>query len=57
VTAGSETVYLNGGRAFRPADYQIDYAAGTVTFATPLPGGQVARVDYAFDPKKSAPIH
>lgn len=55
ITPGSETVYVNGARAFRPADYQIDYTAGTITFAYPLPSGQVARVDYVFDPKKSTP--
>lgn len=51
---GSETVYLNGARAFRPVDYQIDYNAGTITFAYPLPTGQAARVDFSFDPKNSA---
>ncbi|HEX2999596.1 MAG TPA: hypothetical protein VHR86_05100 [Armatimonadota bacterium] len=53
ILAGSETVYINGARAFRPADYQIDYTSGSVTFAYPLPSGQAARVDYYFDRKRS----
>ncbi|MDH7568513.1 MAG: hypothetical protein QHJ73_02860 [Armatimonadota bacterium] len=55
ILPGSETVYVNGARAFRLSDYQIDYVAGVITFAYPLPTGQSARVEYAFDAKKSVP--
>jgi hypothetical protein len=47
--AGTETVERDGTRLIRDSDYQIDYAAGKITFTTPLMANSIARVTYTCD--------
>ncbi len=54
VVPHSETVIIDGARAFRLTDYQIDYAKGTIVFTDPLAVSHAARVEYSFDPQNSA---
>jgi hypothetical protein len=57
VRFGSETLSVNGTRLHFGLDYQIDYAAGTITFSQPLQPSQVAQVEYDYDPTQAKANH
>jgi hypothetical protein len=46
IAQDSERITRNGARLARGADYQINAAAGVITFARPLRSTDIARVDY-----------
>ncbi len=54
VVPGSETVDFEGRRLVKGKDYQIDYDAGVVYLMRAQKAGQVVRVSYRYDEKRSS---
>ncbi len=50
IVPGTVSVRLNGAYELLPADYHVDYAAGTITFTTALSKDHIARVAYTYRP-------
>ena len=48
----SESVSVDGRLLQRDFDYQVDYAAGTITLLSPVSARSVIRAEYSFDPSK-----
>ncbi|MEN3001236.1 MAG: hypothetical protein ABDI19_05260 [Armatimonadota bacterium] len=51
VIPNSESVYVDGKRLTRGTDYWIDYASGTLAFATPIRRFSSIQVYYRYDPQ------
>jgi hypothetical protein len=57
VRFGSERLSVNGTALHFGLDYQIDYAAGSITLTQPLRPNQIAQVDYAYDSSQAKLNH
>lgn len=57
VQFGSERLSVNGTPLVAGLDYQVAYDTGTLTFAQPLRSGQIARIEYQYDPSTAKPNH
>lgn len=51
VVPNSESVYLDGRRLIRDADYAIDYSSGTLIFYVPVRTLSTLQVYYRYDPQ------
>ena len=49
----SDSVTVDNRLMQRDSDYQIDYAAGNITFASSVSSKAVIRVEYSYDPEKA----
>ncbi len=53
IPANRESVIIDGRRALRGVDYQIDPAKGQIAFSAPLAHSSLAMVEYPLDPATS----